>query len=72
MGEKLVEALEAAERKLGIKIPDAVWIEVLGYSVQKLSYIKKPESYLPILFENELTDHYSRMAINLRGAMNYV
>lgn len=72
MGEKLVEALEAAETKLGIKIPDAIWIEVLGYSVRKLEYIKKPDSYLPILFENELTDYYSRMAINLRGAMNYV
>lgn len=72
MGEKLLEALEAAETKLGIKIPDAIWIEVLGYSVRKLEYIKKPDSYLPILFENELTDYFSRAAINLRGAMNYV
>ncbi|MBR2890415.1 MAG: hypothetical protein IKC09_09095 [Oscillospiraceae bacterium] len=72
MEDLIVAAIESAEKTLGFTIPEEVWVEVLGYSVQKLEYIKKPQSYLPILFENELTDYYSRMAINLRGAMNYV
>lgn len=64
MEKSIIAAIESAERILRFKIPEEVWIEVLGFSVQKLKYIKKPNSYLPILFENELTDYYSRMAIN--------
>lgn len=65
-----VEARETAERKLGFSIPDDVAIEVFDYTMRKLEVIKKPIEYLPVLFENELRDHYMRLAINLRGAMN--
>lgn len=72
MTEQIVGAIEAAERELGIRIPDDVWVEVLGYSYQKLEYIKKPAEYLPILFQNELTDFYARLEINLKGVANNV
>lgn len=29
----------------------------------------KPDSYLPLLYENELTDYYMRLEINVRGGM---
>lgn len=72
MTEKIVGALEAAEKELGRRIPEDVWVEVLIYSQQKLVYIKKPIDYLPILFQNELTDFYARLEINLKGVANHV
>ena len=72
MTEEIVKAIYAAEEQLGRKIPEGVWLEVLGYSYRKLDYIKKPLEYLPILFQNELTDYYARLEINLKGAANYV
>lgn len=72
MAEKIFEAIYAAEKRLGRQIPAGVWFEVLCYSYRKLDYIKKPIEYLPILFQNELTDYYTRMEINLKGAANYV
>ena len=72
MTKEIVEALYAAEKELGKKIPEGVWLEVLGESYRKLDYIKKPLEYLPILFQNELTDYYARLEINLKGAANYV
>ena len=50
--DKLTAAREAAEETLGFRIP-----EVAG----------EPESYLPLLYESELTDHYMRLAINQKG-----
>lgn len=72
MTKKIVGALEAAEQELGVRIPEDVWVEVLIYSQQKLEYIKKPIEYLPILFQNELTDFYARLEINLKGVANHV
>lgn len=72
MTKELIKAIEAAEQQLGTRIPEAVWLEVLEHSYRKLEYIKKPVEYLPILFQNELTDYYMRLEINLKGAVNYV
>ena len=72
MTEKIIEAIYAAEKQLGRKIPEGVWLEVLGYSYRKLDYIKKPMEYLPVLFQTELTDYYARLEINLKGATSYV
>lgn len=72
MTNKIVGAIEAAEEKLGIRIPEGVWLEVLVESYRKLAYIKKPDDYLPILFQNELTDYYARLEINLKGVGNCV
>lgn len=72
MANEIVKAIESAEQEMGRIIPEGIWVEVLGYSMQKLQSIKKPLEYLPILFRNELTDYYARLEINLKGVANYV
>lgn len=72
MTEKIVQAIEKVENLLGLRIPERVWVDVLQYSVQKLQAIGKPETYLPVLFQNELADYYTRMDINMKGAVNNV
>jgi hypothetical protein len=72
MTKEIVGAIEAAEKKLGFRIPEGVWLDVLHCSYQKLTHIKKPVDYLPILFQNELTDYYARLEINLKGVVNHV
>ena len=54
---QIIEAVRLAEMKMGRKIPEGVWMDVLSESYRKLSYIKKPVEYLPILFQNELFDY---------------
>ena len=65
--DKLTEAREAAESSLGFKIPDVVATGVLWYARRKCSLAGQPESYLPLLYETELTDHYMRLEINQKG-----
>ena len=72
MANEIVKAIELAEQEMGRIIPEGVWLEVLGYSMQKLANIKKPMDYLPILFRNELTDYYARLEINLKGVAIHV
>lgn len=72
MTRLIVEAIESAEKELGVQIPEGVWLEVLSQSFRKLEYIQKPVDYLPVLFRNELTDYYTRMEINMKGVANYV
>ncbi len=55
------------EAKLGVKIPAETANEVLEYTMRKLRVIGRPESYLPVLYENELRDYFMRTAINLKG-----
>ena len=49
------------------KIPDVVATSVLWYARRKCELAEQPESYLPLLYETELTDYYMRLAINLKG-----
>lgn len=72
MAENIASARVAAEIKLGFCIPDNIAEEVLGYTKRKCELNGKLESYLPLLYENELTDYYVRLAINLRGVMSNV
>jgi hypothetical protein len=65
-------ARAAAEKTLGFHIPDNIAEEVLDYAKRKCEQNRKPDSYLPLLYENELTDYFVRLAINLRGGMSYV
>ena len=66
---ELLEAKQAAEEHIGFEIPDDVAWQVLNYSIRKCEVNGKGADYLPILFENELHDYYTRLAINLKGAM---
>lgn len=72
MNAELSIAREAAERTLSICIPDEIAEEVLAYAKRKCELNRKPDSYLPLLYENELTDYFTRLAINLRGGMSHV
>ena len=58
--DKLAEARQAAETSLGFKIPDVVATSVLWYARRKCELAEQPESYLPLLYETELTDYYMK------------
>ena len=69
MLEKLLdEARESAEISLGFKIPDDTAKSVLDYAKRKFKIIREredlPDTYLALLYENEINNHYVRMAIN--------
>lgn len=68
----IIAAKIAAEDSLGFRIPDGVANSVLMYADRKRRIARKPESYLPLLYENELTDFFARMEINLRGVQTNV
>lgn len=72
MDQKILEARQSAERTLGFTIDDDVADEVLAYAKRKCELNHKPDDYLPLLYENELTDYFMRLYINLRGELNHV
>lgn len=72
MDQKILEARRSAERTLGFAIDDDVADEVLAYAKRKCELNHKPDDYLPLLYENELTDYFMRLYINLRGELNHV
>lgn len=72
MDQKILEARQSAERTLCFSIDDDVADEVLAYAKRKCELNRKPDDYLPLLYENELTDYFMRLYINLRGELNHV
>lgn len=58
------KARRNAERELGFKISDEEAKKILNYCIRKLSYIKKDESYLPLLYECTIPQHLQIRAIN--------
>lgn len=58
------KARRNAERELGFKISNKEAKEILNYCIRKLPYIKKDESYLPLLYECTIPQHLQIMAIN--------
>lgn len=64
MIKKLREAIISAENTLGFQIASEDAAEVLMYTVRKCKASGKGMDYLPILFENELLDHFFRVAVN--------
>ena len=69
---ELEYAKKAAEKQIGIEIPDVVAKKVFDYSVRKCEVNGKGDGYLPLLYQNELQDYYMRIAINEKGACAYV
>ena len=67
---EIMAAIESAERTLGFAIDDETAEDVLAYAKRKCELNHKPDEYLPLLYENELTDYFMRLEINLRGEMN--
>lgn len=72
MNQKILEARQSAERTLGFVIDDDVADEVLAFAKRKCELNRKPDDYLPLLYENELRDYFMRLYVNLRGEMNHV
>ncbi len=72
MDAELSVARRSAEHTIGFCIPDQIAEEVLVYAKRKCELNRKPDSYLPLLYENELTDYFVRLAINLIGGTGYV
>ncbi len=58
------KARRNAERELGFKISDEEAKEILNYCIRKLAYIKKDESYLPLIYEGTIPQHLQISAIN--------
>ena len=58
------KARRNAERELGFKISNEDAKEILYYCVQKLPYIRKDESYLPLLYECTIPQHLQIREIN--------
>ena len=67
MNEEIKRAINAAEEHLGIRVTAFELENIMDYCKRKLAYIRKDESYLPLLLETEIVDYYTRLAINLRG-----
>ena len=67
MNEEIKRAISAAEELIGFKVMDYELDNIMAYCKRKLAYIKRDESYLPLLLETEIVDYFTAMAINLRG-----
>lgn len=65
----LAEAVMVAEIKTGTQFSERTVQDILQHSCRKLRIIKKDLDYLPILFENELTDHVMREQVTMKGAV---
>lgn len=65
---KVVKIAEKALRSIGLK----EIVSVFQYSVRKCTVTGKDESYLPLLFENEIEDYLARREINRMGRKNNV
>lgn len=69
--ELTIKAISIVQDKLGFEISNEVIVDVFNYTARKLSLIGKDDSYFPVLFENELYNYFTRMAVNA-GCVNYV
>lgn len=72
MVERIIAAIEVAEKKMDRQIPERIWLEVLWNTMRKCKAVGKDDDYLPILFENELYDYFMRQEINMKGGFAYV
>ena len=68
MAEKLTEI---AERVVGLRFDIEELYKIIKHTIRKCDLNGKDETYLPILFENELRDYQMRSQINAIGRMNY-
>ena len=69
----LAEAKKKAEKKLGFEIDPITAMTVLAYAARKCAVNRKGTGYLEKLYETELYDHYTRLAItqcSQKGAAN--
>lgn len=70
--EEIRDALRLAQEKIGFDVPADVAVAVYSYAIRKCLHSGKDSSYIAVLFETELVDYFTRLAININGGANHV
>lgn len=68
--EKMYGIVQKVQSETGHDFPADEIAKVYAYTVRKCEVNGKGNDYVPILFENELTDYLTRLKINRMGAFN--
>ena len=68
--EELVDILCEVQQRLRRTFDPVDVFDILTHTIRKCEFNKKDESYIPVLFKNELEDFVMREKINLLGRMN--
>ena len=68
--EKLYGIVQKVQRETGYNFSLDEIAKVYAYTVRKCEVNGKGSEYVPILFENELTDYLTRLEINRMGEFN--
>lgn len=69
---ELAEIVAKVQEQTGYIFCPVETADILAYTHRKCEINGKGEDYVPILFENELTDYLMRGAINFLGMQNYL
>ena len=67
---ELADIVFDVQRREGYTFDPMEVVQVVQLTVRKVEMNGKDDSYVPILFENELRDHVMRERINEIGRMN--
>ncbi len=65
--EAVMNIVAEVEKELNLTLEPEVIREVLGYTVRKAKIAGQDESYIPLLFEDELRNFAIRNAVNFLG-----
>lgn len=68
--DELFDIVEDVQGRIGYIFSAQEVRKVLAYTKHKCEINGKGDSYVPILFENELRDHVMRLTINTMGEIN--
>lgn len=67
--EEMTDIVYDVQARVGYRFDLMEVFEIARYTVRKAELAGKDESYVPILFENELRDFVMRKCINVMGGM---
>lgn len=70
--EQIVKIVLSIEQKTRYHFTKEELENVYSYTLHKCKIIKEDESYIPILFENELRDYLTRKYVTQQGHKNYL
>lgn len=64
MADRLAEIVSIVQKRSGYRFAMSEVFDIISSTVRKAELNGEDESYIPILFENELEDHIMRASIN--------
>lgn len=70
--EELADIIYDVQSRIGYRFDLMEVFEIARHTVRKAELTGQDESYVPILFENELRDFVMRKCINVMGGMENV